>query len=119
MARRPSPLSVHLAPGGTRSDVHLGYHLLVAKCFYTEHKPLSGESIIVSLDRVQYRRRLQFISSVLTTPLKVSVPSGGLMELGKSPKPYNLTLKRGCEALATKSSFQGGMQRELLCLFGG
>lgn len=109
----------HLTLGGTRPHVHLGYHLLVGKCFYTEHKPLPGESIIVSLDRVQYRRRLQFISSVLTTPLKVSVPSGGLMELGKPPKPYNLTLKRGCEALTTKSTFQGDMQRKLLCLFGG
>lgn len=99
--------------------VHLGYHLLVGKCFYVEQKPLPGESIIVSLERVQYRRRLQFISSVLTTPLKVSVPSGGLMELGKPPKPYNLALKRGCEALTSKSTFQGDIQRKLLCLFGG
>lgn len=109
----------HMMPGGACPRVHLGYHLLVGKCFYMEQKPLPGESIIVSLERVQYRRRLQFISSVLTTPLKVSMPSGGLMELGKPPKPYNLTLKRGCEALTTKSTFQGDMQRKLLCLFGG
>lgn len=99
--------------------VRLGYHLLVGKYFYMEQKTLPGESIITSLERVQYWRRLQFISSVLTTPLKVSVQSGGLMELGKPPKPYNLTLKRGCEALTTKSTFQGDMQRKLLCLFGG
>lgn len=83
-----------------------------------EHKLLPGESIIVSLDRGQYWRRLQFISSILTTPLKVSLLSGGLMELGRPPKPYNLTLKRDCEALATKSTFQGDMQRKLFCLFG-
>lgn len=106
----------YLMPCVSCPHVHLGYHLLVGKCFCTEHKPLPGESITASLDRVQYQKRLQFISSVLTTPLKVSVLSGGLMELGKPPKPYNLTLKRGCEALATKSTFQGDMQRKLLSL---
>lgn len=107
-----------MKPGSTQPHVHLGYHLLVGKHFYMEHKLLPGESIIVSLDRGQYWRRLQFISSILTTPLKVSLLSGGLMELGRPPKPYNLTLKRDCEALATKSTFQGDMQRKLFCLFG-
>lgn len=102
-----------------RPHVRLDYHLLVGKCFYMEQKLLPEESSIASLERVQYQRRLQFISSVLTTPLKVFVQSGGLMELGKPPKPYNLTLKRGYEALTTKSTFQGDMQRKLLCLFGG
>lgn len=85
--------------------MHLGYHLLVGDHFYTEHKPPPGESIIVSLDRGQYWRRLQFVSSVLATPLKVSVLSRELMEVGKPPKPYNLTLKRDCESLATKITF--------------